>query len=196
MTETKSHPNVFWLTLPLATHLFQSLETLANTTVKQVVKRFKEEWRKKTNRDITFCQGSQGTITQKTRKVLAAKGSGGSTLLNGVEQTAAVPTRACYDLMECLRWKREIESETDRTTTTTTNNNNNNNNSVFTTNENRCSFVVGDSTRQRTFCVVVMQLFNRSSGMRLPGFITFTSAPHIVCHSCSPFSAMFYNKIT
>jgi hypothetical protein len=31
--------------------------------------------------------------------------------------------------------------------------------------------------------------------MRLPGFITFTSAPHIVCHSCSPFSAIFYNKI-
>ena len=44
--------------------------------------------------------------------------------------------------------------------------------------------------RRRTFCVVVMQLFNMSSGIRFPGFITFTSAPHIVCHSCSPFSPL------
>ena len=43
---------------------------------------------------------------------------------------------------------------------------------------------------RRTFCVVVMQLFNMSSGIRFPGFITFTSAPHIVCHSCSPFSPL------
>ena len=32
-------------------------------------------------------------------------------------------------------------------------------------------------------CAQMMQLFSMSSGIKLPGLVTFTSAPHMVCHS-------------